>query len=82
LDVKLLSGNLPAKATNYRSHVAEGLADNLPQIMKKEKHSGNNLFSKLVSDKKKNDVLYRYRQIVVKQIVKRHSVVIILKNVN
>jgi len=80
LDVKLLSGNLPTKATNSRSHVAEGVADDLLQIMKKEKRLGKNLFPKIVSDKKKNDMLYRYRQIVVKQIVKRHIVVIILKD--
>ena len=80
LDVKLLSGNLPTKATNSRSHVAEGVTDDLLQIMKKEKRLGKNLFPKIVSDKKKNDMLYRYRQIVVKQIVKRHIIVIILKD--
>jgi hypothetical protein len=49
LDVKLLSGNLPAKATNYRTHVAEGLADDLPYFSIYKAHLMYNAHPKLFS---------------------------------
>jgi len=53
--VNLRSVNLPATMTNKRSHVAQGLADKLKNT-KAEKSVGWNLFPKLVTYTKHNEM--------------------------
>jgi len=53
--VKLRSANLPAKVTNLRSNVAEGLVDDKLKKktkQKEEKFLGYNLIPKFVTDSK------------------------------